>query len=82
MKGLQKLDSSEKSAVNKMAFARFEKEHLARGHVEAPPTERYGWSDSSVNMVLDNTFLSLMVGIDAPKLWTADEQKVSDEHIL
>ena len=42
VKALQRLDSSEREVENKMAFSKFEKEHVERGHVEATPTERYG----------------------------------------
>ena len=42
MKELQRLDSSEKDTENKTAFDKFKKQHSAKGHVEAPPTERYG----------------------------------------
>ena len=42
VKMLQKVDTSEKAEVNKMAFSRFAQEHVKRGHVEAKPTERYG----------------------------------------
>ena len=46
VKALQKLEGEEKTALNKMAFSRFEQQHTLKerdkGQTEATPTERYG----------------------------------------
>lgn len=42
MKALQKLQAEEREEEDRKAFAVFERKHLAKGHVEAPPTERFG----------------------------------------
>ena len=48
VKALQKLDTSEKLEVNKLAFSRFAQDHVKRGHVEAAPTERYGTAPHAI----------------------------------
>ena len=42
VKSLQKMQSGDREAENKMAFSKFAKDHLTKGQVEAPPTQRYG----------------------------------------
>ena len=42
VKSLQKMQSGDWEAENKMAFTKFAKNHLTKGQVEAPPTQRYG----------------------------------------
>ena len=39
---VKSLQSGDQEAENKMAFSKFAKDHLTKGQVEAPPTQRYG----------------------------------------
>ena len=42
VKRLQKMQSGDREAENKMVFSKFAKDHLTKGQVEALPTQRYG----------------------------------------
>ncbi|KAL5518258.1 hypothetical protein EMCRGX_G003961 [Ephydatia muelleri] len=41
VKSMQKVGAGDREAENKMAFSKFAKDHLTKGQVEAPPTQRY-----------------------------------------
>ena len=42
VKSMQRLEAGDREAENKRAFSKFAKDHLTKGQVEAPPTQRYG----------------------------------------
>ena len=79
VKTLQKLEADQKASLNKEAFTRFEQQHQSRDkgrgtiadQPQATPSERYG---NGIVSVAHNVMLLLL--LDTPKPWTADEQKV------
>ena len=42
VKSMQRLEAGDREAENKRAFSKFAKDHLTKGQVEAPHTQRYG----------------------------------------
>lgn len=57
VKSMQKVGTGDREAENKMAFTKFAKEHLTKGQVEAPPTQRYDgpkpWSAEEQKLLED-----------------------------
>ena len=80
VKALQKLESDQKEALNKQAFARFEQHHQTRPKrkdqaEESIPSQRYG--NARLLSIQGRNIIIIATFTDGPRPWTAEEQKAS-----